>query len=195
MPRKPARKRDPNRSHAGRKHPSESQNARNGASLCGTGWERFCLSAPTVEALNNALAQTPITALVWHAHPKRDQQVSSAPMQQHQIITSNREVGSMWRNARDRVWHEVGQKACPRCKHSIQEHTHDTSMDINDTALQLRRTPSQHLSCPPLPKKDCPSTSIVRRACGAKVPDMSARKKSRWRGTARGITCASHTAS
>ena len=37
----------------------------------------------------------------------------------------------MWRNARDRVWHEVGQKSCPRCKHSIHEHTHDTSLDIN----------------------------------------------------------------
>ena len=131
MPRKPARIRDPNRSHAVRKAPSATQTLRNASPLGGPGWERFSLPAPTVAALSSALANTPLNKLKWLKHSKLSWQKGSSPMLQHQMITSNRKVGHLWQHVRKCVLHELDQKTCPRCKLSIHKHARDTTMDIN----------------------------------------------------------------
>ena len=143
MPRKPARIRDPNRSHAERKAPSAAQTLRNATPLGGPGWERFCLSAPTVEALSSALSKTPLHKLKWLNHSQPSWQKGSLPMKQHQKITSNREVGDLWRQVRDSVCHELDQKACPRCKISLREHARDTPVDLNKIVLGAALWPHQ----------------------------------------------------
>ena len=74
----------------------------------------------------------------------------SKPMQQHQKITSNRKVGHLWQQVRNRVWHELDQKACPRCKLSINEHTRDTTVDLKKIGLGAALWPHQDEKVSPL---------------------------------------------
>ena len=71
-------------------------------------------------------------------------------MQQHQKITSNRKVGHLWQQVRNRVWHELDQKACPRRKLSIRKHARDTTVDLNKIGLGAALWPHQDEKVSPL---------------------------------------------
>ena len=111
--------------------------------------------------------------MVRKDHPARSQLTSHM----QQLKPAGQRAGSTCEAvSRDANKKRHSGEAEGRGKLLLQRRVADAARGQLSTALQLRRPPSQYLPCPPLPGADCLSTSIVGRACGAKVPDMSAQE-------------------